>query len=78
LISAVYVMTAMARCISMRIATGPAGLPGVPSSRKSGMRNSAVTSAASRVRSHFGRELSLVTAAHVAVAPPTTTTVSNA
>jgi hypothetical protein len=71
-------MTAIARCMSMRTATGPAGLPGVPSSRKSGMRNSAVTSAASRVRSHVGRELSLVTAAHIAVAPATHSAVSNA
>jgi hypothetical protein len=42
------------------------------------MRNSAVTSAASRVSSHFGRELSLATAAHVAAAPATPSTVSNA
>ncbi len=68
----------MARCISMRVATGPAGLPGIPSSMKSGMRNSAVTSAASRVRSHFGRELSLVTAVQAAVAPATPSTVSSA
>jgi hypothetical protein len=71
-------MTAMARCMSMRIATGPAGLPQVPSRRKSGMRNSAVTSAASRVSSHFGRELSLVTAAQVVAAPATPSTVSSA
>ncbi|MDX6420784.1 MAG: hypothetical protein QOG28_5404 [Trebonia sp.] len=68
----------MARCMSMRITTGPVGLPGVPSSRKSGMRNSAVTSAASRVSSHFGREFSLVTAVHVAVAPAIPSTVSRA
>jgi hypothetical protein len=71
-------MTAMARCMSMRIATEPAGLPGVPSRRKSGMRNSAVTSAASRVSSQSGRELSLAMAAHVAVAPATPSTVSTA
>ena len=62
----------------MRIATGPAGLPGVPSSRKSGMRNKAVTSAASRVSSHACRELSLVTAAQASVAPATPSTVSSA
>jgi hypothetical protein len=64
--------------MSMRIATGPAGWPGVPSRRKSGMRNSAVTSAASRVSSQAGRELSLVRAAHVAVAPATPSTVTSA
>jgi hypothetical protein len=71
-------MTAMARCMSMRITTGPVGLPVVPSSRKSGMSSTAVTSAASRVSSQFGRELSLVTAAHAAVAPATPATVSGA
>jgi hypothetical protein len=71
-------MAAMARCMSMRITTGPVGLPAVPSSRKSGMRNTAVTSAASRVNSHFGRELSLVTTAHAAVAPAAPATVGNA
>jgi len=42
------------------------------------MRNSAVASAASRVSSHFGRALSLATAAQVAAAPATPSTVSNA
>jgi hypothetical protein len=63
--------------MSIRMNTGPDGLPGVPRSRKSGIRKTAVPSAVSRVSSHFGRELSLPTTPHAAVAPATPSTVSS-